>query len=1038
MGGEEIPDVIFIQETNVNAENLARLEGLEMGWAATFNSQLIGHMKGTGIVIREARLLGANTTIQPLYEDSNARFDIIAVKVRSLVLINIYVHIIRSRTEREVLDELMDVLVHKIIVDHGGPIIVGGDFNMRGHGDLLVETLSALDLVPVYPQGGEPQPTHDKGGVLDWIFTKHPARAGSLQILQRGVDHAILRTEITLPLEEETKTGDNRFKWGKLQRMDPGQHREMQEAVELAGREAEDITEFRDRMLQVLSKYLGRAKHRAHRLPKHWHDDGVRRARAAFRHASANYQNNRTQENREAMTQARNAYFNAMRRRKRKARAELAQKVDSGEMSIHHLVNPSKKDPRHQARFVPDVDKVLDFWDGLFSHPDPLREDDLWDSYLGADVAIPLAFPRMEFSGEELITAFRCTDKNKAPGSDDIRPVVFEGASPELFGNIARFLTKMANDAAPLPSWMKEGFAKTLYKKGRKDDPSNYRVIIMNSIFAKLYEKMLDLRGQKMVAEEVLKVSVEQGGFMPHRSTLDSVFILESLRDSQINHGKTLYAVFLDLRKAFDSVNHRKFLQLMRDRGAPNGWVMQLNKMLAGRKMKLFDALISLEVGTAQGSPISPLLFILFINPLIERLRACRGVQFAAQAFIRCLLFADDVCLTVESLDDLREMLRICEEWAEEFDMSFNASKSEIIQLAGRIPDDRPEVLLRGQQITWKTEVKYLGISIMQGRRRRLPVPIERLWRCYHRIKRVLDPRLPLPLKHQILMINTDILSVALYPSAVRDMDYNTIDRFVNRILCRITGCPQRWISATFLRAELGLMPSKYLAHQRSLNHLWHLNNEAWFRNHLDDLRGAGPLKRLHNLAQQYQLELSDIRVTSRACWNERVKAAVRGACCRTVTSELEKRNLPEAQHEFKPRQYLKFAGALARTGVQYRWSMLQQLYPRLADEPRTPAMLFAGRSLLQALYGEGGELRPDIVKLRDQVFRVIGEELSGQSFQNMIIPAGIMPHVKGAVENLKWPNQSKPVTELLLALIERVAQQVKRQLRDTETSLGG
>jgi hypothetical protein len=216
-------------------------------------------------------------------------------------------------------------------------------------------------------------------------------------------------------------------------------------------------------------------------------------------------------------------------------------------------------------------------------------------------------------------------------------------------------------------------------------------------------------------------------------------------------------AVFLDLRKAFDTVSHKKFLRLMRVKGAPEEWVMQLGKMLAGRRMKLFDALINLEVGTAQGSPISPLLFILFMNPLIERLRACRGVQFAAQAFIRCLLFADDVCLTVESLEDLAQMLRICEEWAQEFGMSFNASKSEIIQLAGRIPEVRPQVLLGGQAIPWKIEVKYLGVPIMEGRRRRVPMPLARLWGCYHRIKRVLDPRLPLPLKDQILMINTDI-----------------------------------------------------------------------------------------------------------------------------------------------------------------------------------------------------------------------------------------------------------------------------------------
>ena len=1035
VGDGAAPDIIFLQETNVHSDVLHRLEGLETGWAAAFNNKLVGHMKGTGILVRESKLLGTKTTIEPVYDDSNELFDIIAVKVRSLMLVSVYMHVIREHRASEVVDELLSVLAHKIMENHEGPVIIGGDFNLRNNVELLVESMASLELVPVYPKGGEPQPTHDRGGVLDWLFIRHPVTASPLQIIQRGADHAILRSTMSLPLKQEAKPTDLRYKWKNLAKLDEEKRREMSAEMEQAGREAADITGFRDRLQQILLKYLGRVKGRPGSLPKHWLDDGVRRARAAFRQANAEYQRMRTPESKDKMTKARNRYFNTMRRRKRRARAELARKVDAGEMSIHHLVNASKKDPRHQERLVPDLQKMLDFWAGLFSHTDPLNEDDIWD-YLGADGVRPNAFPEVVFTPEELREALQRTDKNKAPGDDDIRPILFQDASDELLGNIARLLTTMANEQGPLPSWMKQGLAKTLYKKGSKDDPSNYRVIIMNSFFAKLYEKMLEIRGQKMVEDNVLKISVEQGGFMPRRSTLDSIFILESLRDSQIKHHKTLYAVFLDLRKAFDTVSHKKFLQLMRARGAPEAWVMQLGKMLAGRQMKLFDALINLEVGTAQGSPISPLLFILFMNPLIERLRACRGVQFAAQAFIRCLLFADDVCLAVESLEDLVGMLRICEEWAQEFGMSFNASKSEIIQLAGKIPAIRPEVLLGGQPIQWKIEVKYLGVPIMQGRRRRVPMPLARLWRCYHRIKRVLDPRLPLPLQAQILMMNTDILSVALYPAAVRDLDYAGVDRFVNRILCRITGCPQRWTSATFLRAELGLLPCKYLAHQRALMHLWHLHNEAWFRNHLGDLRGAGPLRRLTNLAAQYQLDLTTIRLSSKAAWDSAVKAAVRAAACRAINPHLLQRNLPEARDEFKAREYLRYAGARGRVGVQHRWSILQQVYPRMVDEPKTQYMLFGGGNLLQVLCGDAQPpLPPALIELRDEVMPLVATELSGQVFEDGVVPDAIMTHVRGAVENLKWPNQSKAVMGLLLGLLQRVGQQMSRHLRDSTES---
>ena len=98
--------------------------------------------------------------------------------------------------------------------------------------------------------------------------------------------------------------------------------------------------------------------------------------------------------------------------------------------------------------------------------------------------------------------------------------------------------------------------------------------------------------------------------------------------------------------------------------------------------------------------------------------------------------------------------------------------------------------------------------------------------------------------------------------------------------------------------------------------------------------------------------------------------------------------------------------------------------------------MLFGGASLLQILNGEAElQLPPAIVELRDQVLVVVAEELSGQVFDDGVIPEAITPHVRDAVENLKWPNQSKAVTGVLLGLLQRVGQQVIRHLRDSEGS---
>ncbi len=72
-------------------------------------------------------------------------------------------------------------------------------------------------------------------------------------------------------------------------------------------------------------------------------------------------------------------------------------------------------------------------------------------------------------------------------------------------------------------------------------------------------------------------------------------------------------------------------------------------------------------------------------------------------------------------MEDMQHMLTICEQWAEEFGMSFNAGKSEMMQLAGRISQQRPEVAFAGGVLKWVTEFRYLGVPIFQGRRERIP-----------------------------------------------------------------------------------------------------------------------------------------------------------------------------------------------------------------------------------------------------------------------------------------------------------------------------
>ena len=162
---------------------------------------------------------------------------------------------------------------------------------------------------------------------------------------------------------------------------------------------------------------------------------------------------------------------------------------------------------------------------------------------------------------------------------------------------------------------------------------------------------------------------------MPHRSTHDSVFLLQCVHDAAKRRRQPLYTAFLDLRHAFDSVSHVKLLEVLRQQGVPEVWLALIGSLLADRKTIIGDAAIDIERGTPQGSPLSPLLFIVFMEPLIQLLRErSRGVELAPATRLRSLHFADDTGLVASSLNDLQAMLDVCSAWALDMGMTFNAS----------------------------------------------------------------------------------------------------------------------------------------------------------------------------------------------------------------------------------------------------------------------------------------------------------------------------------------------------------------------------
>jgi hypothetical protein len=470
----------------------------------------------------------------------------------------------------------------------------------------------------------------------------------------------------------------------------------------------------------------------------------------------------------------------------------------------------------------------------------------------------------------------------------------------------------------------------------------------------KILERMVDLRLRKLIDLEVVKVSVEQGGFTTHRSTYDSIFLLQSLQDGAKKHKEPLYAAFLDVKKAFDSVSHRKLLRTLANQGVPDAWVGLVHHLLSDRCTFLGDMEVPIERGTPQGSPLSPLLFILFMEPLIDRLRAGSvGVKLTDAELIRCLLFADDICLVASSLEDLQRMLDICSQWAAEVQMVFNTKKSHLVHLSGPAPDANVALTLSSAPLTWTVEVVYLGVPLRRTRSpsHKLPLEVSRAWASLYRAGAAFNPVVPVPLALQLKLIVSDVLAGVMYPAAVHDLDYTRIDTFVTSLLRRLTGC-EAGSSATLLQCETGIVPSKFLAHRRAVQYWLHVSHDAWFAPLLPEFRGQGPRQRLQNIASLYGLHKTTERGTSAAYtlaflgnrdttgidreadfpfskerWHRKVHDAVEDAAARHLQTKAAERQLPGPETVTKrngllkllPRLYIREGGELAKYGVVFR-----------------------------------------------------------------------------------------------------------------------
>ena len=285
---------------------------------------------------------------------------------------------------------------------------------------------------------------------------------------------------------------------------------------------------------------------------------------------------------------------------------DTGEKADSAKRSGEVLVGHLEK----LLNAVPEVD-----WDKV----NAVRQRDV----IGELDAPP--------DSEEIRKAVQRQNNGKATGDSKIPAEYFKlcEQSDAIMAVIEHIITRAWSGEETPIEWL-EGRIKMLPKSGDLLDPGRWRSITLLDAASKIMSTILTLRLNKILKKEGLE---NQNGFTPGRGTTDGSFCVRTMLAKRHEHGQETWAYFLDLVKAFDTVPREAMLVVLGKFGVPPRMVGVISRMYHNCAVKVEldsgdplnpkeDFVVQATAGVKQGDNLAPVLFIIYIQAVLEGLAA--------------------------------------------------------------------------------------------------------------------------------------------------------------------------------------------------------------------------------------------------------------------------------------------------------------------------------------------------------------------------------------------------------------------------------